>query len=165
MPPVDERDAIGRLLDHELLCALQLEAQLAVEGDPSVRTSLLGEADGDLGVRGEDYRSESQRVCADRRQADDVGLGVRDRAAAAQVVRGASRGRSEHDSVSLDGGPVHIIDVDVEAAHELAGAPGDRDLVERVAFHRLVVHLALRVDEHPFHGHLAVIERVFDGAG
>ena len=102
---------------------------------------------------------------ADGSQGDHVGRGMNDRAAAAKVVGGAARGRGDEHSVALHYRQQRVVDVDVEAAHELGVAPRDRDLVQGVADGRLHRFTALAIDEHAlFHGGVRLAD-VLDKAG
>jgi len=127
--PVHEGDAVGGLLDDQLLFGFHLELELTVESDPSSGASVLRKSNGNLGAGGKDYWSEGKRVGTDGSQAHHLGLRVGDRSTTGHVVGGASSRSGEHDTISLHDSPEDIVDIDIKSTHELRTSSSDRNFV------------------------------------
>ena len=70
---------------------------------------------------------------ADGRQSHHICVGVDDGPTAGQVVSCAASWRGDQHAISLHYGQKSVVDVHIEATHELSVATRDADLVERVA--------------------------------
>ena len=162
--PVNERNAVGRLLDDELFFSLHFEFELAVEGDPCSCTCILGQSDSDLSVGRENDGSECEGVGADRSQADHLSLGVRDRSTAGHVVSCASSRCSEHNSISLNDSPENIVDIDIKSAHELSTSSSDSNFIQSVALCWGVLSRSIAVDHHSLLRHYLFSDHVFQSA-
>jgi len=127
--PVNERNAVGRLLDDELLLSFHLELKLTVEGYPGCSARVFRKSDRNLGVGRKNDWSESKRVRTNGRQADYLSLRVGNRSSTRHVVGSASSRCSEHNSISLDYSPEYVVYVDIKPTHELSTSSGDSDLV------------------------------------
>ena len=102
---------------------------------------------------------------ADGSQGDHVRRRMNNRSATAKVVRRASRWGGDKHSVALHNRQERVVDVNVEATHELGVASSDRDFVQCVADGWLHRFSTLAINKHAlFHSRVSLAD-VLDNTG
>ena len=84
---------------------------------------------------------------------------MNDRSSTAKVVGGTAGWGGDEHTVALHNGQERVVDVDIEAAHELGVASRDRDFVQSVADGWLDRFTPLAVNKHAlFHGRVGLAD-------